>query len=146
VVHFIILGIVLVILVLSGFYPSWYWFQILYYLFAQTMLVIGVSWFTASILPFFPDITHIISITMRVLFFTTPIFWSFDTMSPLFAKILSLNPLVYTVSGYRDSLVYHIPFWHHLNQTLYFWGVVIFFGVLGVSVFKRLRPHFADVI
>ena len=117
-VHFIILGIVCGILILSGFYPNWYWFQILYYLFAQTLLVIGVSWFTASVLPFFPDITHIITITMRVLFFTTPIFWSFDTMSPTYAKIFSLNPLVYTVNGYRDSLVYQVPFWHHMNQTL----------------------------
>lgn len=145
-IHFIILGVVILILILNGFYPNIYWFQILYYLFAQVILLIGVSWATSSILLFFPDVSYIITITMRVLFFMTPIFWQIDTMPEKFATIFKINPLYYTVCGYRDSLLYEIPFWEHPETTIYFWGVTIFMLLAGVFVFKKMRPHFADVI
>jgi teichoic acid transport system permease protein len=34
----------------------------------------------------------------------------------------------------------------HYQNTYYFWLMTLFFFALGVVVFKRLRPHFADVI
>ncbi len=144
-IHFIVLGVVIIILIFSGFYPNIYWLQLFYYIFAQVVLLIGVSWATSSILLFFPDISYIITITMRLLFFITPIFWSIDAMPEKFMPIFKINPLFYTVSGYRDSLLYKIPFWEHPETTAYFWGITIFFLVVGVFVFKKMRPHFADV-
>jgi ABC-type polysaccharide/polyol phosphate export permease len=146
----IILGIILCVLMffclLSGVYPSVYWFQVFYYIFSACCLLISISWFTSSILCFFPDIYFIISITMRVLFFFTPIFWQVKTVSPQYIGILKLNPLFYLVEGFRMSFLTHQPFWSDTRGTLYYWLVTIFFFFIGIMVFKRLRPHFADVV
>jgi len=145
-IHFIVVGIVIILLVVYHIFPSWYWFQFLYYLFAEVMLLIGVSWFTSSILPFFPDIAYIITIVMRMLFFMSPIFWRMDSFDARYSAFFAVNPLLYTVTGYRDSFLYHVPLWHHPLLTIYFWGFTGLMFLLGVVVFRRLKPHFADVI
>jgi len=145
-VHFIVVGIVIIILICYHIFPSWYWFQFFYYLFAEVILLIGVSWLTGSILPFFPDIAYIITIVMRMLFFMTPIFWSMESFGSKYIMFFAVNPLIYTVNGYRDSFLYHVPVWHHPLLTIYFWGITGLTFIIGVVVFKRLRPHFADVI
>ena len=146
IIHFIVLAIIIPIFLLNGVTPSFYWFQVLYYIFCACILLMGISWFTASVLLFFPDIQIIISIIMRMLFFMTPIFWSPAALSPGLIKIFRFNPLFYLAEGYRGSFIYHKPFWDDLPGTFYYWGLTAFFLILGVYTFKRLRPQFADVI
>jgi ABC-type polysaccharide/polyol phosphate export permease len=144
--HFIILTIVIIILLLNHIPPSIYWLQIFYYIFAMCFLLTGVTWLTSSISLFFPDINYIITIVMRVLFFFTPIFWDPRGMSNEFLIYFRFNPLFYIVDGYRESLLFHIPFWVHYQNTIYFWIMALLFFIVGVFVFKRLRPHFADAL
>lgn len=145
-IHLIILVIAAIIILLNHITPSWYWLQIFYYLFAMCALLTGITWFTSSISLFFPDINYIITIVMRVLFFFTPIFWQASSISPKILPFFRANPLYYLVNGYRDSFLYHVPFWEHRQDTIYFWAITGIFFILGVVVFKRLRPHFADAI
>jgi lipopolysaccharide transport system permease protein/teichoic acid transport system permease protein len=145
-IHLIILVIVSVIVLLNGIPITIYWLQVFYYLFAMCALLTGLTWFTSSISLFFPDINYIITIVMRVLFFFTPIFWDARTISEEYLTYFRINPLFYLVNGYRDSFLFQVPFWEHPVDTLYFWIITAFFFILGVVVFKRLRPHFADAI
>ena len=145
-IHLIILAIVGIILILNHIPVTIYWLQIFYYLFSMCALLVGVSWLTSSISLFFPDINYIITIIMRVLFFFTPIFWDVSSVPEKFLPFFRLNPLFYIVNGYRESLLFGIPFWIHYLNFYYFWGMTALFFVLGVLVFKRLRPHFADAI
>jgi ABC-type polysaccharide/polyol phosphate export permease len=52
----------------------------------------------------------------------------------------------YLVTGYRDSLLYKNWFWERPYLTLYFWGLTLVIFALGSILFRRLKPHFADVI
>jgi len=144
--HLIILVIVLIILIASRIYPSLYWLQVFYYMIALVCLLVGVTWLTSSILLFFPDISNIISILVRILFFLTPIFYDISSFPETYAFIMKLNPLYYIVNGYRESFLYEIAFWSHPLLTIYYWGFTVVSILVGVVVFKRLRPHFADVI
>ena len=146
ILHFIILAIVSLILIASKIPVTVYWVQIFYYLFAMVTLLIGVTWLTASLSLFFPDIRYIITITMRVLFFFTPIFWEASSVPDKYLVYFQLNPLFYLVSGYRDSLLYQVPFWDHKLGTMYFWGITMIFFFSGVFVFRRLRPYFAEMV
>jgi lipopolysaccharide transport system permease protein/teichoic acid transport system permease protein len=146
VLHLIILAIVGIILVLNGMPLTLYWFQVFYYLFAMVFLLTGITWFTSSISLFFPDIHYIITIVMRVLFFFTPIFWQVKGIPEHLMVYFRMNPLFYLVNGYRDSFIYRVPFWEHKTDTLYFWGISLFFIVLGAVVFRRLRPYFAEMV
>jgi len=145
-VHLIILAVTMVILVMNGIRPSLFWIQTLYYTAALTLLILGISWATAAARPFFADISRIISIVLRFLLYLTPIFWQLKMFPENYQRVLKLNPLFYIVEGYRNSLLFHKFFWEEPLQTLYFWGVTLFFIILGIAVFRRLKPHFADVV
>lgn len=144
--HAIILVIVFVILFSNSVYPGWHWFQLLYYIFALSVLLLGIGWFNSSVSLFFPDILNITNIIVRLQFFLTPIFWNTEGLPESYVFILKFNPLFYIVSGYRESLIYNIPFWEHPVLTLYYWGFTLITLIAGIIVFKRLRPHFADVV
>lgn len=143
--HCIILIITVVVLLINGIYPSWYWFQLVYYVFALMVLLAGLSWLTSSINLFFPDIGNFITICTRFLFYLTPIFWQMEVFPNKVQAVLKLNPLYYIVNGYRDSLIFHRGFWNYPEMSVYYWAVTLVFLLAGIFSYKRLRPFFANV-
>ena len=138
---------VVLILISHGYYPTWYWLQVFYYFFAMVLLTLGLSWITSAVTVFTRDVKHIVTILLQFGFWATPILWNPSMLPDSFQFFVKLNPMAYIVMGFRDSLVFCKPFWEEsLKVTLYFWGLTFFFLFLGIAVFKRLRPHFADVI
>jgi ABC-type polysaccharide/polyol phosphate export permease len=144
-VHSFVLLIGFAILLLNHIYPSVYWLQLLYYIFALSILLISLGWLTSSLYLFFPDISNIVGISTRALFFLTPIFWNINGLPSNEQFLLKFNPLYYIVIGYRDSLTNETWFWDHPLLTIYYWSVCLIFFIIGAIVFKKLRPHFADV-
>ena len=129
-----------------GYAPEIYWLQIFYYLFATSILVLGLSWITSSVVVFFKDIGQFVAMVIQFGFWLTPIFWRIDTIPKQYHWIIQLNPMAYIIDGYRNSMIYHKWFWEDMSHTLYFWAVTLTIFVLGGLTFKKLRPHFADVL
>jgi len=129
-----------------GYMPSLYNLQVLYYLACGILLVLGLSWITASLIIFLKDVGQIVAVVLQFGFWLTPIFYSLKIVPEKYQFLFKLNPFYYIVEGYRNSFVYHKWFWEQPNLTLYFWVVTCFILTLGIFVFKKLRPHFADVL
>jgi lipopolysaccharide transport system permease protein/teichoic acid transport system permease protein len=143
---FFLLSIVLMLL-LYRLPFTWHVFQVLYYLFAMLVLLLGVSWLTSSITVFLRDMGQIVAMVTQFLFWLTPIFWSAKILPAKYLNLIKLNPVYYLVEGYRDSFITHVWFWQaHPGLTLYYWTFTGTLFVLGAVVFRRLRPHFADVL
>lgn len=120
--------------------------QVFYYLFATIALLTGLSWLTSALVIFLRDVGQLVAMALQFAFWVTPIFWSAKTLPSKYLNLIKLNPVFYLTEGYRESFVYKVWFWEHWQQTLYFWGVTGSILVLGAVVFRRLRPHFADVL
>jgi lipopolysaccharide transport system permease protein len=146
VLHFIMLAIAIVIILANGCPPSVHWVQVFYYILSAIPLATGLAWFTSSINLFMPDMRNIVGIVTRFLFFMTPVFWQLSNIPEKYHIFLKLNPCYYIVNGFRDSLFFKTWFWQHPYLSLYYWGVTGACFIIGVVVFKKLRPHFADVI
>ena len=129
-----------------GYTPEIYWLQTAYYIFATSVLLLGLSWLTSSIVIFFKDVGQLVAIVIQFGFWLTPIFWSLKVVPEKYHWIINLNPMAYIIDGYRNSMIYHKWFWEDMGFTLYFWGFTIIIFVLGGFTFKKLRPHFADVL
>ena len=129
-----------------GYTPNLYWLQVIYYTFATTILLLGISWITSSVVVFFKDMEQLVAIIIQFGFWLTPIFWSMKIVPERYHNLIELNPIVYIVEGYRDSMIYHIWFWEDMQSTLYFWSVTMVIFIIGATTFKRLRPHFSDVL
>ena len=144
--HVVFLGL-LIVLLLGYHIPLTFWIgQALYYYTAMVVLVLGLSWLTASINVFFRDTGQIVQLSLQIGFWGTPIFWDINIMPPTIRTLLKINPIYYIVQGYRDSFIYGVPFWHDWRWGLYFWSVATLILLTGALVFRRLRPHFADVL
>jgi len=144
--HVVFLGLLLVLL--WGYQiPITFWVgQALYYYLAMVILVLGLSWLTASINVFFRDTYQVVQLLLQIGFWATPIFWDINIMPPIVRTILKVNPIYYIVQGYRNSFIYGIPFWQDWRWGLYFWSVTVLILLIGALVFRRLRPHFADFL
>ena len=92
------------------------------------------------------DVAQVISVILQLGFWVTPIFWSLDMVPKKYHALIQLNPLVYIIKGYRNTFLNHEWFWEDSGSFPYFWGMALFFLITGAIVFKRLRPHFGDVL
>lgn len=146
-IHLFFVVFSLAIYCVMGKIPGLGFIQILYYLFCLLVLILGLSFLTASVMPFFRDLSSIIGIIMNIGMWMTPILWKISDLgnSPI-KTILAINPMYYIVNGYRDSFMNGSLIWQHPMLTLAFWLEVAIIYVLGISTYKKMKPHFADVL
>ena len=146
VVHIFFVAVLFAMFAFYGYSISIYNFQIIYYFFAMMCLALGISWLTSALTVFLRDVGQFVTMMMQFGFWLTPIFWSFKIVPEEYAPILKLNPAYYFVEGYRQSFIYHEWFWEHLDATVQYWILTLIIMFIGAVCFKKLRPHFADVL
>ncbi|WP_434341237.1 ABC transporter permease [Motilimonas cestriensis] len=146
IVHVFFVLILCLLFMLYGFKPNLYWLQLGYYITCTVLLLLALAWLTSSIVVFFSDLTQIVAMLVQFGFWLTPVFWNIDTLSGTFVSVLKLNPFCYIVEGYRDSMIEQVWFWERPTQMLVFWSGLLLLLICSMVVFKRLRPHFADVL
>ncbi len=144
--HLFLVIVTIVLAAYNGLYPGWYLLQIVYYFVAMALLLLGLGWLTSSTRLFIPDVTKLVGLLVTFGFWLTPIFWDIDRLPEHYRWIIKLNPAVYIVQGYRDAIYGRTWFWEHPYETLYYWSFTIVVLLAGITVFKRLKPHFAEVV
>lgn len=145
-VHVGFIIFIFILLIANRVPLSIYNIQVFYYFFCTTVLLVGLCWCLSAMAPFVKDVVSMVGVFLQIGFWITPIFWSPDEMSCWVQLILKLNPMFYVCRGYRDSFIDHVWFWQRGYTNLFFWCVTILIFVFGATLFKRLRPHFADVL
>ena len=64
-VHIFFVGVAVILYFAFGYTPHLYMIQVIYYTFSAVILVLGFSYITASMLVFFRDLGHILSILLQ---------------------------------------------------------------------------------
>lgn len=145
-VHLVFLGFLFIVAGIYGFYPSQYSIQLIYYSFCTFCLTLAISYATSAMIIFFKDLGQLINIFLQVGMWMTPIMWSYTIVPERFQWIVKLNPMYYIVEGYRDTFINKVWFLERYFQTIYFWIITLGLFVIGAVIFKKLKPHFADVL
>lgn len=108
------------------------------------MLIIGLSWFLASLGVYIRDIPQIVSIFISVLMFLSPIFYPISALPQTFQFVVGLNPIAQSIEQLREVL-----FWGVLPD-MHIWLISMaastLCAVLGFAWFQKTRKGFADVI
>ena len=147
--HLFFVVFAIVVFWIMGYPPDLYTLLVIYYSVCMIVLTTGIVYATSAVTVFFRDMKEVVAILLQIGMWVTPIMWNFEAMTQIpgwAAALLKLNPMYYIVSGYRNALIHKIGFWENWGLTIYFWVVTILILIVGTSVFKRLRPHFADVL
>lgn len=146
IIHLFFILLLCIIYIIGNYYPTLYWFQLLYYLFAAIVLLTGFAWLLSSLSVFVKDIPQIVNVIVQILFWATPILWYYKTFPDSITPLYKFNPFFYIIQGYRDSFFNQVWFWEHKFETIYFWIFSIVIFIAGSYTFRRLKPHFADVL
>lgn len=145
-IHLFFIGILLIVAIAYGYYPSLYTLQIVYYSICMFVLVLGMTYCTCAVVVFFRDLSQIINIALQIGMWATPILWDIGMLSDKWKVFFKLNPMTYIVNGYRSAIYEQEWFFEHFYSSTYFWIFTVTLFCIGSLIFKRLRVHFADVL
>jgi lipopolysaccharide transport system permease protein len=103
-----------------------------------------VAFTLAALGTFVRDVRDIVQLSAIVLIFLMPIVYLPSQIPAAFNPILWLNPFTYMVYVYQDVL-YFGRVQHPLSWVAFGAGSLIAF-TLGYRLFRRVKPHFANVL
>src|SRR5437879_4575306 len=110
----------------------------------QILLTAGLCWFLAALGVFVRDLAQVNGFMLTLWFFLTPICYPEASLPAPAMEVLSKNPMLVLVRGYRATLLEgHAPAFGSLWKL---WLVAIVVFVLGHAWFHKLRKSFPDVI
>lgn len=108
------------------------------------LLIMGLSWFLASLGVYLRDIGQIIGMLLTVLMFMSPIFYPLSALPESISQFLFLNPLTLIVEQMRAVLIWgQQPAWQSLG---YYSTAALAIAWLGWTWFEKTRKGFADVL
>lgn len=148
-VHIFLSLFVFVVYLIAGVPIKLTILQVIYYMLCNTALAASVGYLTCALLPFYKDMMQIVNLVLMVSMWACPIMWDMNILPPelnIIRKVIMLNPMYYIVNGFRESYMGGDWFIAHPMQTIYFWSVVVCLFVISSKIFKKLQPHFSDVL
>lgn len=145
-IHLFFIIIALIICAFFQIYPSIMLLQLVYYIVATVAFIFALSLITSSIVVFFRDMSQIINILLLLGMWGTPIAWNISSFSPQIQDFLRLNPFFYLVEGYRDSILERNWFWEKSFLGIYFWTITAGMLIIGIKLYIKLKPYFADTV
>ena len=148
-VHAFFVLIMMIMYLVAGRMPMLSWIQVIYYSFAASMLALGLGYFTSSVNVFFKDMSQIVGICLQFGIWMAPIRYHesmFTNRLPWIEPLFKINPFYYIVTGYKDSMITGNWFWERPKLTIYYWVFTLLVFGVGLKMFKKLRPHFSDVL
>jgi lipopolysaccharide transport system permease protein len=108
------------------------------------LVVLGASWFLASVGVFVRDVGHATGVASSLMLFLAPVFYPASALPEAYRPLLYLNPLTFIIEQARDVLIAgKLPSWYGLG--IYFLCSVVV-AWLGLVWFERTRKGFADVL
>ncbi len=152
-VTMIILGIIFIVIGYSAtgtlqYFPSIYYINFLFYmplLFLYSLsFVIPISVIALLI----KDTKNFITALIQPLFWLTPV--AFTVNSDVFPRLelyeKLFNPFYFFISGYRNTMVYNVFFWEHPYYNVYIMCVICFNFLIGIFLWKKVRPYMSDLL
>ena len=110
----------------------------------QVVLTFGLGCLAAAVTTFVRDAAHAIGILLTVIFFLTPIVYPASLAPEPFRSLLSANPVTHLVEWYRSAFTLHaLP---DPASVAYVTAVSGALAALGLVLFAKGRPHFADLL
>jgi len=141
-----VFGLVMLILVVAFLEHRINWTIVLLPLLIALQLVftLGLSYLFAFIGTYLPDVRGLVRVSVRALFFITPIIWTPERLPENLRFLVDYNPLAFLVIAYRDLVLGGvIP---DLSWALRFSIFATALCVVGFVVFARTKQNFAELI
>jgi lipopolysaccharide transport system permease protein len=143
--HFLVsFGVLLVFCLLDGVVVQSGALLIPIALVPLVLMIMGISWFFASLGVYFRDLSQVMGMVTTVALFMAPIFYPIEALPQAYGKLLVWNPITLPVILLRNLMLWDKPFlWGA-------WAISLVIGLLVCQIgywwFQKSRRGFADVL
>ncbi|MBT8562127.1 ABC transporter permease [Polynucleobacter paneuropaeus] len=143
--HFLIsFAVLLIAFVLINGYMNWTAILLPIVMLPLAFVILGISWFLASLGVFARDFGQIVGVITTLALFLSPVFYPISAVPERFRDWIYCNPLSFIIEQAREVIVFGVmPNWGGLG--LYF-ILSVAVMMLGFSWFQKTRKGFADVL
>lgn len=140
-------AIMIVIYLGNGCMPTWNMLCLIYYMFCILAFTASLSLITSVLGMLARDFLNLIQAALRMIFFISPIFWDPGTSTNEVVRQMAVyNPFGYIIDGFRDAMLYRVPFWEDMRGMRIFWSTVLVLYLLGAAFQRKLRKNLLDFI
>ena len=110
----------------------------------QGILTAGLGLIIATMNVFYRDIQHIVTVTLMLMFYITPVFYRSGALAETYQFIFKANPVAVLIDSYRTVLFYgKFPDWGSLLLVGMVSGTVL---IIGYFVYNRQLHEIIDTI
>ena len=146
-IHTMLIGIVIVLLNLGGYYVNTYYLQLAYFIPSTLVFLFAIALITSTLSTIIRDIHIFLNSMLRMFLYLSPVLWQIGNLDGVIGTVAKLSPLYYLIEGYRSALFgtgwYLIDHWEY---TLYFWIVTFVLLLIGTTIHVKFRRHFIDFV
>ncbi len=140
----IALGVLIGVLIASGGVVSWNAMLVPLVILPVELATLGVAWLLAALGVFLRDLHHLVMVAVQVLMFLSPVFYPLEAVPDWLRPALMINPLAWCIEALRETVLHaRLPDWGGWVEQM---ALALALGVAGYTVFRRLRPAFADIV
>jgi ABC-type polysaccharide/polyol phosphate export permease len=137
--------VLILLLLVEGYDPGWQWLLGIPYLLAvQTLLIMGIVLFIASLNVYFRDLEHLTDVFVGLIwFYLTPVIYPLSIVPEQYHKWVLLNPMASLIEAWRDL------FMQNQLPGLDLWPALAFAAgaaLLGTFSFRQMEGGFADAL
>lgn len=144
-VDFLIAFSVLIVLMYAYDIPilrvTWLYLPLI--LLVQFALALGLGLAGAAINVFFRDVRHLVSLTLQLWLYATPIIYPVTRVPETIRPFYFLNPMAGIIESYRAVLLHGVAPDRYLLLSA---GIALIILLAGYLFFSRVERRFADVI
>ncbi len=146
--------VLVAILLVSGVWPTIHYVWVVPLVVVTLLFTIGAGFIVAYLGAFFADTTNVVNVTMRLLFYCSPVFYfardkgPYKAMGPLkdetIRSLYMLNPIACFIECYRDALL-----WGEAPAPGLFWyatAVSVVVCLVGFAIFNHGEGKFAKYV
>lgn len=147
-IHLALSVIMYVILLFTpGVGASIYNLQFFLYMPLMFFFFLFLTWSLAPMSAFSADFQNAINSFMAGVFWLSGIIYnSYDIDIPVVREFMYINPINFFVNGYRNSFIWHRPFYADTTELIIFLIEFVAVFIIGVWNYNRLRKRLPDVL
>jgi lipopolysaccharide transport system permease protein len=128
------------LIVMDGRGPNAAWTIVPFVLLCQVLFVAGLGLMFGALNVFVRDISFVLPSFLTMVLFLSPVFYPITLYPEPMQEIVQWNPIYVIANGYRDPIVQgQLP---PLAQLIYLGAISVVVFLLGLAMFRRLKPYF----
>lgn len=146
---YIMVGMGLVIAMFSGYYPSIYWLQLLYYFPLLVLFSLAMSMLCSSIEIVFPDFKFFLNYIFRFLMYGSGVIFSLDQFHVIPKFLIQsqlINPFFFLIEGFRDIAFSREWFWEKGMYNISFILLLFIILVIASNMHMKIRDRISDYL